>query len=162
MYKEYKVLLAKEALLSSQLAKQKLLGSGSEDVSHARAKILSDIQTVSDRMTFANPIVWMMYKFEAYKNENQPIKTLHDFRVHCSKPGHICTKRFTFVNAQLESKGKNTLLDRTYFPDELSLDSLFENGELLEVFESDTFLKLWNQYEFNKDGKRVAKWENFF
>ncbi len=103
----------------------------------------------------------MMYKFEAYQNEAQPIRTMHDFRVHCSKPGYICTKRFTFLNDQLESTGNSRLTDKGIYPDDMLLNEVFSNEQLGVLSGNADFSRLWNKYEFYKSGATAAKWENY-
>lgn len=161
MYQEYKGLLEHQSQISSKLAKTKILKGDTSTLEDEFKSAKAQLQALSDEMTFANPIVWMMYKFEAYKNEAQPIVTMHDFRVHCSKPGYICTKRFNFLNDQLARSGEDVLTDSTVYPDPMSLREVFESRILLSVSNSDDLKEEWNGYEyFTRDGI-AAKWENY-
>jgi hypothetical protein len=102
----------------------------------------------------------MAYKFFAYKTEAQPIRTLADFRQHCSKPDYICTKRYTFLNQQLVDRNKKPLTDETFDP-RMSLEQIFVSPELDQLTQDAQFMKAWDDYEYNHQDDRVAKWENF-
>ena len=158
-YGRYKQLVQDEAALSSTLAKQKILGTVDETLSEQRAALQRELQDVSDSMTFSHPFVWILYKFEAYKDEAQPIRTLRDFRVHCSKEGDICTKRFAFVNEQLARAGRHTLRDVESYEDALPLSALIEDQALTELARDTEFMKLWKTHEYTTIDGRVAKWE---
>lgn len=160
-YKKYKQLVQDEAVLSSSLAKQKILGVVDEKLSEKRSVIQQKLRDLSDSMTFSHPFVWILYKFEAYKDEAQPIRTMRDFRIHCSKEGDICTKRFAFVNERLERAGRRTLRDSEYYGDAMLLDALIEDNSLLELVSDSEFVRLWGTHEFNIDNGRVAKWESY-
>ena len=145
MYDEYKTLTAKIAAAERRLALAKLKNSDVEQIRIELDDLQHSQQQLSDAMTFDMPLVWVMYKFEAYKDEAQPIRTMHDFRLHCSKPGYICTKRFIFLNAHLCSKGQNSLTDRKQYPDEMLLSEIFP---LLDEIEQDkVFLSNWRAHE---------------
>lgn len=160
MYDDYKRLGLAEAELSMQLAKQKLRRHSDQALLNTYQQVRDDRQTVSDKMTFANPIIWMTYKFEAYANEAQPIRTMHDFRIHCSKAGYICTKRFNFLNTQLENRGFASLGSAESYADHVSLDQVVESEALIIVTQDVDFMRLWNHYEFHTVNGQPAKWEN--
>ena len=85
MYDEYKTLTAKIAAAERRLALAKLKNSDVEQIRIELDDLRHSQQQLSDDMTFDTPLVWVMYKFEAYQDEAQPIRTMHDFRLHCSK-----------------------------------------------------------------------------
>jgi hypothetical protein len=160
-YANYKQLLTIESELSMKRAKRKIIGSIDEELVRMHEQTKQQLQSLSDSMTFSNPFVWIMYKFEAYKNEAQPIRTMRDFRIHCSKVGDICTKRFTFVNEQLVAKGERSLVDSNYYEDATLIDTLLEDRSINELMNDPVFMDLWNKYEFNTADGRVAKWESY-
>lgn len=118
-----------------------------------------NLQRISDEMTFANPVVWMMYKYKAYTGTSQAITDMADFRKHCSKPGYICTKRYQFLNKQLNQRGID-LNDPIRYPDEMILEEAYKLPALVALAQDEDFMTLWNRYEYNQDNGRVAKWEN--
>lgn len=160
-YGRYKALLTQQQKVSSKLAKQKLKGDVSPANQASFDQLTNELQQVSDSMTFASPTVWVRYKYEAYRDEAQPIRTMHDFRMHCSKPGYICTKRFLFVNEQLASRHLPLLTDAKAYKDETSLSELLSGDVFAELEHDEDFMDMWATYEYHKDDGRVAKWENY-
>ena len=159
MYDEYKTLTVKIAAAERRLALAKLKNSDVEQIRIELDDLRHEQQQLSDDMTFDTPLVWVMYKFEAYQDEAQPIKTMHDFRLHCSKPGYICTKRFIFLNAHLCSNGQHLLTDSKKYPDEMLLSEIFP---LLSKIEQDeAFLSSWRAHEYYQEDGAIKKWQNY-
>ena len=159
MYDEYKTLTVKIAAAERRLALAKLKNSDVEQIRIELDDLRHEQQQLSDDMTFDTPLVWVMYKFEAYQDEAQPIKTMHDFRLHCSKPGYICTKRFIFLNAYLCSNRQSSLMDRKQYPDEMLLSEIFP---LLSEIERDkNFLSNWRAHEYYQEDGAAKKWQDY-
>ena len=159
MYDEYKTLTAKIAAAERRLALAKLRNSDVKQIRIELDDLRHSQQQLSDDMTFDTPLVWVMYKFEAYQDEAQPIQTMHDFRLHCSKPGYICTKRFIFLNAHLCSNGQRPLTDSEQYPDEMLLSEIFP---LLSEIEHDkNFLSNWRAHEYYQEDGAIKKWQNY-
>ena len=159
MYDEYKTLTAKITAAERRLALARLKNSDIEQAQTKLDVLRRDQQQLSDDMTFDTPLVWVMYKFEAYQDEVQPIRTMHDFRLHCSKPGYICTKRFIFLNAHLCSNGQRPLTDSKQYPDEMLLSEIFP---LLSKIEQDkAFLSSWCAHEYYQEDGAIKKWQNY-
>lgn len=160
-YRRYNDLLTAQQSCATELAKQKLRGQVSVETASLYEQLAVDLQNLSDSMTFASPTIWMRYKYEAYQNETQPIRTMHDFRMHCSKFGYICTKRFLFVNKQLANHQLALLTDTKVYSDTMTLGELLTD-DVFAVLELDSdFMKEWAVHEYHKANGRVAKWENF-
>lgn len=159
-YGRYKGLLEQQQTVSSKLAKQKLRGDVSSKDKASFERLTDELQRLSDSMTFASPTVWMRYKYEAYQNEAQPIRTMHDFRMHCSKPGYICTKRFMFVNEQLARRQLPLLTDAKAYGDGMSLGKLLADDVFAMLERDEGFMDKWAEYEYHTVNGRVAKWEN--
>lgn len=159
MYDEYKTLAAEITDAERRVALARLKNG---DIKQAKAELdglRQNQQQLSDAMTFDTPLIWAMYKFEAYKDEAQPIRTMHDFRLHCSKPGYICTKRFLFLNAYLCNKKQNPLTDNQTYPDDMLLDNIFS---LLDEIEQDSeFLVSWRAHEYYQEDGAARKWQNY-
>lgn len=158
MYKEYKRIADEQRSLASQLAKAKLKKQPVDALQSLHDHASRKMQSISESMTFASPLIWMMYKFEAYQDEAQPILTMHDFRLHCSKPGYICTKRFEFVNAELAYRQLAPLSDSRSYPDDMLLSGVYKS--LRPLIADDMFMSIWSEREYYKTDGRVAKWEN--
>lgn len=159
MYDEYKTLTAKIAGAERRLALAKLKNSDVEQIWIELDDLRHSQQQLSDDMTFDTPLVWVMYKFEAYQDEAQPIRTMHDFRLHCSKPGYICTKRFIFLNAHLCSNGQRPLMDGERYPYEMLLSEIFPL--LGEIEQDEAFLSSWRAHEYYQEGGATKKWQDY-
>ena len=159
MYDEYKTLAAKITAAERRLALAKLKNSDIEQVQTELDVLRRDQQRLSDTMTFDTPLVWVMYKFEAYQDEAQPIQTMHDFRLHCSRPGYICTKRFIFLNAHLCSNGQRPLTDSEQYPDEILLREIFPL--LGEIEQDEVFMSSWRAHEYYQEDGAIKKWQNY-
>lgn len=159
MYDEYKALIAKIAAAERRLALAKLNNSSGEQIRIELDDLRHSQQQLSDDMTFDTPLVWVMYKFEAYQDEAQPIRTMHDFRLHCSKPGYICTKRFTFLNTHLCNNGQCPLTDNERYPDKMLLSEIFPL--LGEIEQDEAFLSSWRAHEYYQEDGIVKKWQDY-
>ena len=159
MYDDYKTLAAKITAAERRLALAKLKNSSGEQIRIELDDLRHSQQQLSDDMTFDTPLVWVMYKFEAYQDETQPIQTMHDFRLHCSKPGYICTKRFIFLNAHLCSNGQSSLMDRKQYPDEMLLSEIFPL--LGEIEQDEVFMSSWRAHEYYQEHGAIKKWQNY-
>ena len=159
MYDDYKTLAAKITAAERRLALAKLKNSDVEQVQTKLDGLRRDQQQLSDTMTFDTPLIWVMYKFEAYQDEAQPIQTMHDFRLHCSKPGYICTKRFIFLNAHLCSNGQCPLTDGEQYPDEMLLSEIFPL--LGEIGQDEVFMSNWRAHEYYQEDGAIKKWQNY-
>ena len=159
MYDDYKTLAVKIAAAERRLALAKLKNGDVEQIRIELDELRHNQQQLSDDMTFDTPLVWVMYKFEAYQDEAQPIRTMHDFHLHCSKPGYICTKRFIFLNAHLCSNGQRSLIDSKKYPDEMLLSEIFP---LLSEIERDkNFLSNWRAHEYYQEDGAAKKWQDY-
>lgn len=161
MYEQYKQAHRTEAELVTKLAKAKVLQADTAELAHDYLAAKQTVQTISDAMTFANPIIWMLYKYEAYANEPQPIRTVQDFRIHCSKPDYICTKRYTFLNDALIKNGSAPLDDRGVYPDSMLLEDIARSESITALVDDSAFQKQWDTYEYHQQEGAVKKWENF-
>ena len=159
MYDEYKALIAKIAVVERRLALAKLKNSGVEQIRIELDDLRHSQQQLSDDMTFDTPLVWVMYKFEAYQDEAQPIRPMHDFRLHCSKPGYICTKRFTFLNTHLCNNGQCLLTDDERYPDKMLLSEIFPL--LGEIERDEVFVSIWRAHEYYQEDGIVKKWQDY-
>ncbi len=158
-YQAYKALLSSQKYVQQQLAKARLLGKDISNL-HDEYDLLSDkLSRLSDEMTFESPLVWVAYKYEAYQDESQPITTMSALRVHCSKPGYICTKRYEFLNQWLERLSLEKLSGREVYPDEASIPCIYDI--LLQLEAHEAFMAEWRSYEYYQENEQVAKWENW-
>ncbi len=121
----------------------------------------SQLASISDAMKFDTPVIWMMYKHRAYLATPGAIETLADFATHCSKPGYICTKRFTYLNDYLSRSGMKSLSDADAYPLNTRMPEIYELQDILGLANDPAFMEGWRRYEYHHDGERIAKWENY-
>ena len=140
-YDDYKIINKRVQALSSQLAKAKILRADTKDLQVEYNRESKKLQKLSDDMTFDSPATWIGYKLEAYRQESQPILNMHDLRVHCSTPGYICTKRFIFLNRQLDAMNLPNLTDSTAFPDEMPLKKVLTTPQIKAVDSDENFME---------------------
>lgn len=159
LYAAYRSCSEEQARATRKLAKAKLKGEPTDDLEKDHQQLTQKLQSISDAMTFANPLIWALYKFEAYANESQPIRNMQDFRLHCSKPGYICTKRFMFVNYTLRNQGLPPLSSKSAYADKALLSRAF--NVLHTLSQNKSFIKTWETHEYYKRDGVVAKWEDF-
>ncbi|HWA52382.1 MAG TPA: hypothetical protein VG895_05005 [Patescibacteria group bacterium] len=155
-YKEYEIL--NEEIKKFENEKFKLiLKKDNKKIKELDKKInllKLDLQQISDEMTFSNPIIWMMYKNEAYKNTSKEIETMRDFRKHCEPDGYICTNRFRFLNNYLN----NVLEDKNIFPDDMLLINLYKQKIIVDLLDNPEFMKKWKDSEYLKTNNQINKW----
>ncbi len=117
--------------------------------------------SIGEAMKYADPIIWMMYKYEAYQNSDHAIDTFSDLRTHSIDHGGICAKRFKFIQSWTKDKYNVDILDSNIFNPHMSISDLF-TSEIMEKLVADTeCMDKWKKFEFHTINGRVAKWENF-
>lgn len=120
-----------------------------------------DLQRVSDEMSFANHIIWLMYKYQAYKGASNEIATLGALRRHCSPIDYICTKRFQYLQTYLLEHNAIDINDESEFLDNMPLDDLIQQEMIVSLLNDLKFLELWKSYEYHISDSTIAKWKNF-
>ncbi len=157
MYAQYEQLLESQHAVEKQLARAQLRGEETSIVRMSLDTLTRALQELSDSMTFDTPRIWVEYKYRAYADSPQLIATMHDFRLHCSKPGYICTARYAFLDAELGRLGEPSLSDKAAYPDDRDVMEVLDSG-VFDVLD-DTFLRAWRRHEyFRDDTGAVAKW----
>lgn len=156
MYHEYKKLTEQIGELERTQAKLVLTGKDITSTEHMLYSVNKKRDELSDAMTFDTPRIWIEYKFRAYKDESQPIATMHDLRLHCNKPDYICTKRYRFLNEELIAQFKPPLSDRFVYPDAMNINKLLTLS-ILDNLKKSSYIE-WRNHEYNRDSKKVMKW----
>jgi hypothetical protein len=117
-------------------------------------------QKIADEMFYDDPIIWMMYKKEAYKNTQDAINSLGDLKEHATGHG-ICAKRFNFLRNYILEKSDIDILNSEIFANELSLDDFYDNDIINNLIQDIYFINKWTEYEFFKKDSKIAKWQNY-
>lgn len=117
-----------------------------------------DRQQISDEMTYANPLIWMMYKDRAYTGTQQEIKNWSAFKDHCAPKDYICGKRFRFLEKYFREE---TMTDfRNLFPDTTPLKDIYTNKHILSLLEDLALMKEWKANEYSRKSGRSYKWKS--
>lgn len=140
----------------------------------ARLKFFRDksqnLQEIGDAMTFANPLVWLLYKRRAYVREDRrevnggiEIDTLNALIDHCSSDG-ICAKRFHFINRKWSEKYGKVLLEYILeqgHSGDMDLEALSTLQEYIELSQKVVETAEWGIFEYFKEDGVVKKWGNY-
>ncbi len=116
---------------------------------------------IGDEMFYIDPIVWMMYKHEAYLGKKNEIKTVGNLREHCTDHGGICAKRFNFLSTYIKTKYGKDIRDAEIFPDYMPIEDLYDGDILNNIVQEKNFMQDWQRHEFCKQDEKVAKWQNY-
>lgn len=120
------------------------------------AELLREQNEVGLAMKFQNPLIWVMYKFEAYRNEERPIRTIHDLVTHDDdlrqkqKIPTLCDKRLNYINRWLTSRQGFDILG---FGKETPLDVLAADPRFTSMLLDQQFMDGWREYENHEQGK---------
>lgn len=154
-YKEYSEISKYISELES-----KLLLDGGSTILGQITFLKRRLARLSDEMSFANHIVWMKYKREAYRNQSGEIVNMSDFKKHCSPDGYICTKRFAYLKSFLQRIGVD-ITDTEVYPDAMDLSEFFEKDEIKNLLENPDFMNGWQDMEYFVSDGKINKWGNF-
>lgn len=130
-----------------------------EPIRRGIALATRDLQRLSDEMSFANPYIWVMYKYRAYRSTSTEIATLDDLRRHCSPSGYICTIRYAFLRAYLRDHHGVDLDDRVAFPDAMTLPDFAQSTAMTALLNDLEFLEQWKEREYRITDDRINKWD---
>ncbi len=116
---------------------------------------------IGDEMTYADPIVWMMYKHKAYLGSDHEITTVGALREHSDDHGGICAKRFDFLSTSIKVKYRKDIRDPKEFSNDVLIEDLYESELLDKIVSDENFMHDWQRHEFYKKDGKVAKWQNY-
>lgn len=179
-YREYKELSEQieSGTVASEKPKFNLLGKlGVMQNLNPLAEAKKRLEKIGDGMKFQNPLIWLTYKLEAYKDEEKPLKTVADLIAHCEVDG-ICHRRFDAINTCLRGKydgkdlvgpdisswslyqkalyGLKLLLNRrryTLVDPRLPLEELAKDRRFIALCFDLQFQGKWSRHENNSSGK---------
>ena len=155
MYAKYKALGEKIKEVPTSVFSRKP-GKISEGAEVRRLKY--EQVKLGNQMKFQNPLIWMMYKYEAYKDEGETsISTLESLRTHCKVDG-ICARRYDFINAALRQKNRGEDLTRDEFlAANTDLSTVTSDQRFINLSLDPQFMTEWSRHENDKAGK----WKNY-
>ena len=116
-----------------------------------------DRDQLSDDMTFANPLIWIMYKDRAYRGTSQEIRDWEAFKRHCAPDGYICGKRFRFLEQHLQRTRGIALASA--FPDRMPLRDICGQPLVMGLLDDRGCMTTWTHQEYLRSDGLVDKWE---
>jgi len=145
--------------IPSELLQDNYKDSDTKAINKEKDLLKIDLDQISDEMTFANPIIWMMYKYKAYKGASNEISNMRQFRNHCTPKGYICTERYIFLNQYLKENQDTSLSDTERFPDDMDLSEVYESDLMISIYEDLEFMTHWKGLEYLKTDGKINKWK---
>lgn len=115
-----------------------------------------DRDQISDEMTYANPLIWIMYKDRAYRGTSQEIRDWAAFKLHCAPDGYICGKRFRFLERSL--KDTRGVVLATAFPDRMPLVEVSQQSLIVGLCDDLACMGQWRNQEYLRTDGKVTKW----
>ncbi len=125
------------------------------------AKTEEEKDRIGDAMKYKDPIIWMMYKHEAYIHTDHAIQTLKDLKEHSIDHGGICSRRFTFIHTWAKEKYAQDILDDTVFKPGISIVDFYNSTIMQTLVNDPSCMEAWQNHEFYTHNGKVAKWENY-
>jgi len=116
------------------------------------AKLLQEQNNIGLSMKFQNPLIWAMYKHEAYVLEPGAIGTVDDLVLHCQVDG-ICHKRIAYINTWLHSHGESKGLDDGLFEGATPIPLMYSDVRFTAMLTDMLFMKEWSEFENHEQGK---------
>lgn len=111
---------------------------------------------VSDEMTFADPVIWIMYKDVAYKGSRQEIKDWAAFKDHCAPEDYICGKRYRFLENYFRTQ--KGIEFGSFFKDDTPLEAVYRDRRITDLVDDLALMKEWQENEYLRTGGVVNKW----
>lgn len=127
---------------------------------YQRATTTEEKQRISNSMFFADPIVWMKYKFLAYQGTKSALNTWGDLIDHSLGHDGICGKRLNWLVEKARFINVD-ILSESVLARKMLIDEVVKTDLILEISNSELLMKEWCQYEFYKDGGQNKKWANY-
>ncbi|MDP3771281.1 MAG: hypothetical protein Q8R16_03200 [bacterium] len=115
-----------------------------------------DRDQIADAMTFANPLIWIMYKDRAYRGTSQAIRDWAAFKLHCAPEGYICGKRFRFLERHLQDT--RSIAFATAFADHMPLAEVCTQPLIIGLLDDRGCMETWEQQEYHRTDGAVTKW----
>ena len=154
-YKEYQDVQKDIDKVKDLIIKQKLSNGNISRINYLNKKLLISVNLlnrISDEMTFKDPIVWILYKYYAYKGTVKDINNLNDLIQHCIPVDYVCTKRFKYLCG---------FVDISKYKPDINLKRFVNINDVKNLLKNVEFMEEWQKHEYWIDNGKIAKWKNF-
>lgn len=115
---------------------------------------------ISNEMFFVDPIVWILYKYEAYQGSDHAISTWGDLVEHSIGHDGICGRRLKWLSAQCKKEGVDIHNEAT-IPTNLLLAKVTELSVILNICKNEQAMNEWEKYEYETIDGEVKKWQSY-
>lgn len=127
---------------------------------YKNARSITTKRRIGDEMIFKDPVIWMMYKFLAYKGTPNAITTWEDLVSHSLSDDGICGKRLHWLSvAAIEAKYDLLVKDEKITS--LSISEVARLPVIVDIADSEVLMLQWNQYEGHMHNGSASKWGNY-
>jgi hypothetical protein len=114
---------------------------------------------IADQMLFADPVVWMLYKYEAYKGTVAEIATWGDLVQHSEHHDGICKKRLQFIRASMLTLTHQDVLDGSVIDPQQDIRQLVVSNFFEPLLQNQEHMTNWSTNEYFTMQGKAAKWE---
>jgi hypothetical protein len=128
--------------------------------SYQIAATVADRQRISDEMRFADPIVWILYKYHAYQGTHHALSTWGELIAHSRGHDGICGKRLRWLERKVASYGVEIMKEES-IPLRSSLLEVAALPMIEQIASDNECMTEWRQYEYEEYDGNVAKWHSF-
>jgi len=128
---------------------------------YQQATTSEEKQRIGASMFFVDPIVWILYKHEAYKNSDHPLLTWGDLIHHSFGHDGICGKRLYYIASWCAREKGISIFDETVLRRAADLAVVATHLLFLEISADESFMETWHQHEYEKTAGVVTKWKSY-
>jgi len=114
---------------------------------------------IGDAMKFADPIVWMRYKQQAYRGTSGALATWGDLVEHSLSHDGICGKRLQWLVAAVKQKCGVDLLDGTQMSGDTRLETIATLPLVEQIANDESLMESWVSYEYYEVDGVPKKWQ---
>ncbi len=118
-------------------------------------------KAISDGMFFADPVIWILYKYHAYKGSGHDLATWSDLITHSSPKGDICGKRLTFLRSAVKATSHVDIFSPNIIPRNTSLLDVARSPYITSIIDTSLWAKQWTYHEHYQENGIVSKWQLF-
>lgn len=118
-------------------------------------------KAIADQMFFDDPVVWILYKKQAYQDSMHPLTSWGDLVDHSTAHDGICGRRLRFLQIAVLKLFNKDILSPHIVPRTMPLQEVVSLPYIEGAIENDTWSTAWSAHEYYKEGDVIAKWKRF-